>query len=283
MRDRFGEKPLFYAERGGDLLFASELDALLAGMNREPELDSASIDAFVVLGYLPKSTSIVRGAKQLPPDHYLSWERRSKRVHVEPSWAPGTWSAPTGRVEFEELVAETGRLLGRSVCNRLIADVPVGVLMSGGLKSTLIAALAATVSDKPVKTFTIRYEPEAASGMEETRRTAQALGTRHQDVVLAGEQVLHRVPALLAGMDQPLADHRHGAEEPTVFGDDRQATHDAVRRRQPRAARGGHLRDRWLWRSGQVGRTLPASLAALRGRLYGPALRGRCFAERVRH
>lgn len=180
MRDRFGEKPLFYAERGGDLLFASELDALLAGMNREPELDSASIDAFVVLGYLPESTSIVRGAKQLPPDHVLSWERRSKRVHVEPSWAPGTWSAPTGRVEFEELVAETGRLLGRSVCNRLIADVPVGVLMSGGLKSTLIAALAATVSDKPVKTFTIRYEPEAASGMEETRRTAQALGTRHQ-------------------------------------------------------------------------------------------------------
>jgi asparagine synthase (glutamine-hydrolysing) len=180
VRDRFGEKPLFYAERGGDLLFASELDALLAGMNREPELDSASIDAFVVLGYLPESTSIVRGAKQLPPDHVLSWERRSKRVHVEPSWAPGTWSAPTGRVEFEELVAETGRLVGRSVCNRLIADVPVGVLMSGGLKSTLIAALAATVSDKPVKTFTIRYEPEAASGMEETRRTAQALGTRHQ-------------------------------------------------------------------------------------------------------
>jgi asparagine synthase (glutamine-hydrolysing) len=90
VRDRFGEKPLFYAERCGDLLFASEFGALLAGMNREPELDSVSIDAFFVFGYLPESTSIVRGAMQLPPGHVLSWERRSKRVHVEPYWAPGS-------------------------------------------------------------------------------------------------------------------------------------------------------------------------------------------------
>jgi asparagine synthase (glutamine-hydrolysing) len=207
VRDRFGKKPLFYAERGGDLLFASRLDALLAGMNRDPELDSVSIDTFFVLGYLPQSTSIVRGAKQLPPGHILSRERRSKRIQVEPYWAPGTWSAPGGWVGFGELVAETGRLLGRSVRSRLIADVPVDVLLSGGLNSTLIAVLAAMVRDKPIRTFTMRYEPEAATGMEQTRRAARELGTEHHEVVFANAQVLNRVPALPAGMDQPLVDH----------------------------------------------------------------------------
>ena len=273
VRDRFGEKPLFYAERGGDLLFASQLDALLAGMNREPELDSVSIDAYFVLGYLPESTSIVRGAKQLPPGHVLSWERRSKRVQVERYWAPGTWSAPSGQVDFEELVAETGRLLGRSVRSRLIADVPVGVLMSGGLNSTLIAAIAAAVSDKPIRTFTMGYKPEGASVLEETRRTAQALGTEHQEGVLSDEQVLDRVPALLAGMDQPLADH--GLISLHMIAE--QACREvsvAICGEGANELFGGHLRHRRLGRSGHVGRTMRAQVSALRGRLYGPALSG---------
>ena len=88
VRDRFGEKPLFYTEQGGDLLFASELDALLAGIDREPELDPASVDAFFVFGYVPGPASIVRGVKQLPPGNLLRWERRSRRVQVEPYWTP---------------------------------------------------------------------------------------------------------------------------------------------------------------------------------------------------
>lgn len=87
-RDRFGEKPLFYTEQHGDLLFASELDALLAGIDREPELDPASVDAFFVFGYVPGPASIVRGVKQLPPGHVLRWERRSRRVHVDPLLEP---------------------------------------------------------------------------------------------------------------------------------------------------------------------------------------------------
>ena len=314
VRDRFGEKPLFYAERSGDLLFASELDALLAGMDEEPELDPAAVDAFFVFGYVPGPDSIVHGVKQLPPGHVLRWERRSRRSHVEPYWTPVTASAPDSDEPFEQLVAETGRLLERSVESRLISDVPLGVFLSGGLDSTLIAALAARASHKPIKTFTVGYDTGAVSETAQARRTAQELGTEHHELVLTQEQLLRRVPALLAGMDQPLADQalvslhaiaEHARRDVTV----------AVGGEGADELFGGYPRYRWLWRSEQLARALPSPVASglslltaraphprasrladilrpgetlerhldwvtarrrlLRQRLYGPALRGR--------
>jgi asparagine synthase (glutamine-hydrolysing) len=313
-RDRFGEKPLFYTEPGGDILFASDLDALLAGTNQDPELDPASIDAFFVFGYVPGPASIVRGVKQLPPGHLLRWERRSRRTSIEPYWTPVTAAAPTSHEAFEELVAEAGRLLERSVRSRLIADVPVGVFLSGGLDSTLIAALAARASHKPIKTFTVGYDTGAVSETAQARRTARELGTEHHELILTQRQLLRRVPALLAGMDQPLADHalvslnviaEHARREVTV----------AIGGEGADELFGGYPRYRWLSRSERLQRALPALLASglaqvaaraphprsarvgdlvrpgetlerhlewvtarrhgLRQRLYGPALRGR--------
>jgi asparagine synthase (glutamine-hydrolysing) len=313
VRDRFGEKPLFYAEDGGHLRFASELDPLLAGMDREPELDPSAVDAFFVFGYVPGPASIVRGVKQLPPGHLLRWKRRSRRVHVEPYWTPVTVPETSSCESFEELVAETGRLLERSVQSRLIADVPLGVFLSGGLDSTLIAALAARVSDKPIRTFTVGYDTGAVSEAAQARRTAQALGTEHHELVLTQKELLARVPALLAGMDQPLADQalvslhaiaEHARRDVTV----------AIGGEGADELFGGYPRYRWLGRSEQLG-AVPARLRsglalvasgaphpraarvadvlrpgqplerhldwvtlgrpALRPRLYGPALRGR--------
>jgi asparagine synthase (glutamine-hydrolysing) len=279
-RDRFGEKPLFYAQQGGELVFASELDALLAGINYEPDLDPTSVDAFCVFGYVPGPASIVRGVRQLPPGHILRWQRQSREIHVEPYWTPGESGAPSSRGAFDELVAETGRLLELSVRSRLVADVPIGVLLSGGLGSTLIAALAARVSEKPIRTFTVDYETGAASEAAEARRTAEALGTVHHELVLTEEQLLGRVPALLAGMDQPLAD-------PTLISLHAAAEHArrdvtvAITGEGANEVFGGHPRYRWLWRSEQPPSKLERHLAEvtarqrpLRGRLYGPALRG---------
>jgi asparagine synthase (glutamine-hydrolysing) len=314
VRDRFGEKPLFYTERGGDLLFASELDALLAGMDEEPELNPAAVDAFFVFGYVPGPDSIVRGVKQLPPGHVLRWESRSRRSHVEPYWTPVAAAATDSHEPFEELVAETGRLLERSVESRLISDVPLGVFLSGGVDSTLIAALAARASRKPIKTYTVGYDTGAVSETAQARRTAQELGTEHHELVLTQEQLLKRVPTLLAGMDQPLADQalvslhaiaEHARRDVTV----------AVGGEGADELFGGYPRYRWLWRSEQVARALPSPVASglsllaaraphprasrladvlrpgetlerhldwvtarrrlLRQRLYGPALRGR--------
>jgi asparagine synthase (glutamine-hydrolysing) len=318
VRDRFGEKPLFYAEHGSDLLFASELDALLAGMDREPELDPASVDAFFVFGYVPGPGSIVRGVNQLPPGHLLRWQRRSGRVEIEPYWTPLTAPAPSSHEPFEELVAEAGRLLERSVRSRLISDVPLGVFLSGGLDSTLIAALAAKASDKPIKTFTVGYDTGAVSETAQARHTALELGTEHHELVLTQDQLLRRVPALLADMDQPLADQalvslhaiaEHARRDVTV----------AIGGEGADELFAGYPRYRWLSRSEQLGRALPSSLGsslsqlaaraphkratrvadilrpggtierhldwvtfprrALRERLYGPALRGRAIQD----
>jgi asparagine synthase (glutamine-hydrolysing) len=268
VRDRFGEKPLFYTETGSELLFASELDALLAGMDRGPDLDPAAVDAFFVYAYVPGPASIVRGVRQLPPGHFLRWGRRSRRLQVEPYWAPVTSPAPSSHETFEELVAETGRLLECSVRSRLISDVPLGVFLSGGLDSTLIAALAARASDRPIKTFTVGYDTGAVSETAEARRTAGELGTDHRELVLTQEQLLSRVPALLAGMDQPLGDQalislhaiaEHARQDVTVVIGGEGADELFC----------GYPRYRWLSRSEQLGRALPPSLASGLSRLAG--------------
>jgi asparagine synthase (glutamine-hydrolysing) len=260
-RDRFGEKPLFYTEQDGELHFASELDALLAGMDRAPELDPASVDAFFVFGYVPGPASIVRGVKQLPPGHFLRWERRSRRLEVSRYWNPAA-AAPRGaREAFEELVAETGRVLDRAVRSRLIADVPLGVLLGGGLNSTLVAALAARASAEPINTFTVGFDTWPASETANARLTAQELGADHHELILTQAELLERVPALLSGMDQPLADPglvflhaiaEHASRDVTVAIGDEGAEE----------LFGGYSRYRWLWRSDRLDRALPSPLAA---------------------
>src|SRR5919199_3125433 len=101
-RDRFGEKPLFYAQKAGDLMFASELDALLAGLGGAAELDPASVDAFFVFGYVPGPASIVRGVRQLPPGHLLRWERRARRAQLECYWQPTAAWSQGGEEGFQE-------------------------------------------------------------------------------------------------------------------------------------------------------------------------------------
>ena len=144
-RDRFGEKPLFYTMHDGHLTFASELDAVLAGADLALELDPAALDEYFVLGYVSTPRSIARYVRQLPAGHLLSWEARDRIPRLRRYWAPPeTTEWPRAEAE-EDLVAETLRLLEASVSGRMIADVPLGVLLSGGLDSTLLAAIAARV------------------------------------------------------------------------------------------------------------------------------------------
>jgi asparagine synthase (glutamine-hydrolysing) len=320
VRDRFGEKPLFYAERGDQLSFASELDPLLAGLGGEVELDPVSVDAFFVFGYVPGPRTMVQGVQQLPPGHLLRWDLRNRRAHVESYWRPLASEGLVGDEPFGDLVAETGRLLEASVRSRLLSDVPLGVFLSGGLDSTLIAALAARVSSRPIQTFTVGYDVGDVSETTEAARTARELGTEHHELVLTQDELVRRVPELLAGMDQPLADQalvslhaiaEHARRDVTV----------AVGGEGADELFGGYPRYRWLWRGERLRERLPAPVAGglaaavrrsghpragrvadvleprellerhldwvtaprgdLRDRLYGPALRGRIPAEQV--
>jgi asparagine synthase (glutamine-hydrolysing) len=208
-RDRFGEKPLFYAERAGGLVFASELTALVAGLPSSPDVDPAALDAFFVHGYVPGGNgTILEGIRHLPPGHVLVWERSTGRVNQCRYWRPPFPVAELAESP-RELAAETGRLLERSVRGRLISDVPLGVFLSGGVDSTVIAALAARESSKPLRSFTVGYDVEEAGAQDErasSRQIAELIGTEHHDVVLRTNEVAGRLRGLLGGLDQPLAD-----------------------------------------------------------------------------
>lgn len=260
-RDRFGEKPLFVDTRGGGLAFASELSALLAARRSAPELDLAMVDAFFVLGYVPGPATIVAGVEQLPPGHLLSWDARTRRHTTRPYWTPVRQPVAADE-SIDELAAETLRLLERSVARTLVADVPVGILLSGGVDSALIAACAATGAARAPHAFTVGYDVGDVSELDTARRTAQVLGIEHHELLLTQDDVAVRAPALLAGLDQPLADQAivplHAVSELA-----RRSVTVVVGGEGADELFGGYPRYRWLARSSQLRRVLPRRAAEL--------------------
>jgi asparagine synthase (glutamine-hydrolysing) len=279
-RDRFGEKPLFFSHRGGELRFASELTALLAPGGIDAELDSQAVDAFLVFGYVPGPGSILRGIRQLPPAHTLVWEKATGNVKIERYWRPPVATSFSGEPRAEVL-AEAERLLDASVRSRLVADVPVGVFLSGGVDSTLIAALAARAASGRVKTFTVGYADGSVNETEPARLTADALGTDHHEIVLDRDSVAARVPSVLASLDQPLADQAlmplHAVAE---FA--RREVTVAIGGEGADELFGGYPRYRWLSRRVPFGGLLPASApgaAVGRGSAHGRMERVSRLAE----
>jgi asparagine synthase (glutamine-hydrolysing) len=270
-RDRFGEKPLFWSESAGRLAFASELTALRAGAATGDELDPAVVDEYFVYGYVPGDRSILAGVRQLPPGHLLSW-RPGGSAELRAYWRPPR-PAGAGAETTDDLVAELRRLLEGSVRARLIADVPLGVFLSGGVDSTLIAAIAARESSAPVKTFTVGYDVGEVSETDAARATAAEIGSEHHELVLPLAEIAGHVPEVLAALDQPLADQslpafhaiaRFAREDVTV----------AVGGEGADELFGGYPRYRWLARAEALGRALPRPLASLGARALAGGLPG---------
>jgi asparagine synthase (glutamine-hydrolysing) len=254
-RDRFGEKPLFLHEHDGQLTFASELTAIVDAKPHLRELDADAIDAFFVFAYVPGPGTIVRGIRQLPPGHLLSWDLASRRTDERVWWSAA--QRPVRRVEpFQEVAAETKQLFTESVRTRMVADVPVGVFLSGGVDSTLVAVAAAQESSKRLKTFTIGYDVGSVGETDNARRVAEQLDSEHHEVTLTASDVAERTPGLLAGLDQPLADRAlvplHALSE---FARPRVTV--ALGGEGADEVFGGYPRYRWLERSRRLESALP--------------------------
>jgi asparagine synthase (glutamine-hydrolysing) len=268
-RDRFGEKPFFYAAADGQLVFASELTALAAGAEIGGELDPIAVDEYFVFGYVPGPRSIVAGARQLPPGHRMCW-RPGEALEPEPYWRPPVPTA-AGAESTDDLVAELRRLLVGSVRSRLVADVPLGVFLSGGVDSTLIAAIAARESSAPVKTFTVGYDVGDVSEAEAARATAREIGSEHHELVLPLDEIARRVPSVLRSLDQPLADQSLPAFH-AIAEFAREDVTVAVGGEGADELFGGYPRYRWLARAESLARRLPRPLAALGARALGRGL-----------
>lgn len=254
-RDRLGEKPLFYVAARGQLAFASELTPLLRCGRLRADLDPNVVDQFFVLGYVPAPAAIVHDAFQLPPAHLLRWDAGSGSHSIQRYWSPPLMTEK-GKLDDELVAEEIRALLETSVASRLVSDVPIGVFLSGGLDSTLVAALAARASSSAVQTFTVGYNVGDVSEVEPARRTAACLSTDHQELILSEADVTASIPRLLGSLDQPLADQAL-APLHAVSALARDTVTVAVGGEGADELFGGYPRYRWLARAERVEELLP--------------------------
>ena len=199
-RDRYGIKPLYYRDTGGVLEFASELRALPRG-----EIDLAALEAFLAFNSIPAPYSIFRDTRKLPAGHLLVWTENGG-VEIDRYTRPGPVPVDELRGDDEsELVEELRARLRDSVRAHLLSDVPVGVLLSGGVDSAVLAALAAQETSEAVHTFTIGFEERSFDERAEARLVAERYGTNHHELLVRPDPLL-LLPALAEAFDEPFAD-----------------------------------------------------------------------------
>jgi len=203
-RDRFGIKPLYYEVRDGRLSFASELKALLRQPGRSGEIDPEALHAFLAFNSIPAPLTIFSAARKLPPGHVLLCTEDGVEIsrYARPAPAP----ADELRTESADALAEELReRLRDSVSAHLLADVPVGVLLSGGVDSSVLTALAASVSPTRVSTFSIGFRERSFNELALARQVAERYGTDHHELVVT-PQMAELLPKLAAAFDEPFAD-----------------------------------------------------------------------------
>ena len=201
-RDRFGKKPLLWTRLpDGTLAFASELKALLAlpGVERRPSL--RALDAYLSLGYVPGEETALEGIRRVPPGHTLVFEGGS--VEVEPYWhlEPDA-SSPASEGEQLERVRAAVR---DAVRKRLIADVPLGALLSGGIDSSVVVAVMAEEASGPVRTFSVGFPEELYDERPYARMVSERFGTLHEELLVEPD-ASELLPRLAAAYDEPFAD-----------------------------------------------------------------------------
>ncbi len=200
-RDRIGKKPLLYSLGPGRIAFASELRCLSALPDVSRELDSGAVDLFLSLQYIPSPRTIYKAIAKLPPAHLLVYEKGQAKVERY-------WSLPEGGTlnvsepEAERLLLDK---LDEATRLRMIADVPLGAFLSGGIDSSLIVALMSRASERPVKTFSIGFEEAEFSELEYAREVAKRYGTEHTELIVRPEMA-DVLPKLAWHYSEPYAD-----------------------------------------------------------------------------
>jgi asparagine synthase (glutamine-hydrolysing) len=203
-RDRLGIKPLYYVEVDGLLLFASELKALLASGLVVPRLDHAAVVSYLTFGFTPAPLTPLQGVRKLMPGELLTVE--GGRIVSERFWRYPE-PAPDPSLGLEDAAERLLELLDESVRMRLMSDVPLGAMLSGGLDSSLITALMAGAMSEPVKTFSVGFRESGGDNeLADAREVASCLGADHHELELSYTDQDVDLAELVWFLDEPLAD-----------------------------------------------------------------------------
>ncbi|MFB3041364.1 MAG: asparagine synthase (glutamine-hydrolyzing), partial [Candidatus Poribacteria bacterium] len=212
-RDRLGIKPLFYTLSDGNLLFASEIKSILQDPTVKREVNLHALHNFLSLNYIPHPDTIFKDIYKLPPGNILVCE--NGQVQIKAYWdmrfgmeqgKEAEHAAGLSKRKREEEYAEGLReQLKESVRLRLLSDVPLGVLLSGGIDSSAITALMSSLVDEPIKTFSIGFEEKSFNELEYARIVAKQYGTDHHEMIVKPNAV-ELLPKLVWHFDEPFAD-----------------------------------------------------------------------------
>jgi asparagine synthase (glutamine-hydrolysing) len=212
-RDRLGEKPLYYGRAGGKsgpFLFASELKALLEHPEFEPEIDRHALSLYVRYLNVPAPLSIYRGIAKLLPGAMLTVRQGEGEPQIEEYWS-GADVARSGcadPITMDDAAAtdELERLLEDAVGRQMMADVPLGAFLSGGIDSSTVVAIMQKISSRPVKTFTVGFHESAYNEANHAKAVAAHLGTDHTELYVSPAEAMDVIPKLSTMYDEPFAD-----------------------------------------------------------------------------
>lgn len=209
-RDRMGEKPLYYGWQGETFLFGSELKALQAHPAFCAEIDRESLTLFLRHNYIPAPYSIYRGIQKLPPGTFLQLHVGQKDARPVAYWSVRRAAESGQQALFaggeDDAVAELQRLISQSIDGQMLADVPLGTFLSGGVDSSAILALMQAQSSRPIKSFTIGFHETAYNEAQYAKEVAKHLGTEHTEAYVTAEEAMAVIPRLSMLYDEPFAD-----------------------------------------------------------------------------
>lgn len=224
VRDRIGIKPLYYGWSGKDFVFASELRALRVHPEFSGEIDPAAVELYFRNMYIPAPYSIYKGLFKLEPGHILTIDTknlsgiRHSQLSTVPYWSAEDIYLAGARNPWpgndDEAVVELDRLLTDSIALRMISDVPIGAFLSGGVDSSTVVALMQSLSNRPVRTFSIGFDQWGYDEAPYARRVAGRLGTDHTELYVTERQAIEIIPSLPEIYDEPFAD---SSQIPTIL------------------------------------------------------------------
>jgi asparagine synthase (glutamine-hydrolysing) len=205
-RDRLGVKPLYYYWDNKNFIFSSEMKALLEldSIKKNISLNNSSISSFLHLGYIPSPLTIYKNIYKAPSGSYIIINENEFRI--ETFWSPEKKIQKINKIGYPEAKEELKHLLNSSINYRLISDVPIGILLSGGIDSSLITAIAQKNSSSPLNTFTISYEDKDVDESKYAKDVADYLGTIHSEYRLTAQDAKAHLESIMDSFDEPYAD-----------------------------------------------------------------------------
>jgi asparagine synthase (glutamine-hydrolysing) len=259
VRDRIGIKPLYWHFTSGRIAFASELKALRAMPDWKPEVDRHALASYLRHAYVPTPATIYSGVSKLPPGSILTW-MPGQSPEIEQYWNPLSQNDLSNHsMSDDEAIDTLDTLLGDAIKRRMISDVPLGAMLSGGVDSSVVTALMQKHSERPIKTFSIGFNESGYNEAGYASQVARHLGTEHSELYVEPKHALDIIPRLPEIYDEPFAD---ASQIPTFLISELLRKHVTV------ALSGdggdelfaGYTRYQWAGKFAYIAKLLPASL-----------------------